>query len=159
MNKFMNFLKQFSKAVFLFLIVSQMTGQEDANKAFLKHTSVVVHKAQKQMIASGNMNAGGDLAKAVLLQSYAVKLFGKNNNASLCFSSTARELASKVIKGTGAADNAYYSVSEEEKKLLRDCSSKENLLMEAKKNMPAMSMNDSDYKEPKSLNETNIDIK
>lgn len=153
-------LKQFSTLAFFLLFSAQFVAQENAGKDFLKHTSVVIHKAQKQLIAAANIDAGGNLAKAVLLQTYAVKLFqNRETDASLCFSSAARELASQVIKGTNAADNAYDTVSTEEKKLLKNCRGQDELLAEAKKRMPGMTESDADYKAPRSLNETNIDIK
>ncbi len=145
----------------LFLFASLVTlAQDDAYKAFLKHTSVVIHKAQKQMIALGKTDAGGILAKAVLLQCNALKMYGKKNEpGSVCSSAKARELAAKIIINMAGKESDYYHVSAEEKKLLTNCLSDAELLKEGKKNNRELSENDKDYTDPKSLNFTNIDIK
>lgn len=135
-------------------------SQDDACKAFLKHTSVVIHKAQKQMIFAGKTDAGGMLAKSVLLQSNAVKLYGQKNEALATNSSAkARELAAGVIKNMGGKENAYYLISDEEKKLISDKTGETDLLKAAKKSLANLSENDKDYSDPKSLNSNNIDIK
>ncbi len=145
----------------IFLFVSFISfAQNDAYKALLKHTSIVIHAAQKHMIAAGKTDVGGLLAKSVLLQSHAVKIYRqKNEKNSACSSAKARELAAEIIKKIGGKENAYYLVSDEEKKLLGNCSGEAELLKEGKKNLKTLSENDKDYADPKSLNATNIDIK
>jgi hypothetical protein len=134
--------------------------QEDAYKTLLKRTSVVVHKAQKQMLATGKTDMNGQLAKAVLLQTHAVKLYGeKSETAAACASSAAREIAAGIILNTGIKDNPYYHLSSEENVLLKNCESDPQLLLKAKSKLPGMALKDSDYTNPQSLNQSNIDFK
>jgi hypothetical protein len=153
-----------TKLFFVFILFAstftQLFSQEDAYKTLLKHSSVCVHKAQKQMLASKKTDLGGKLAKAVLLQSYAVKLYAQKKEAeAACASLHARQLAFEIIKETSAREDTYSLATDEEKKLSASCVDENTMLKESKKALPAFSEKDTDYNNPKSLNETNIDIR
>jgi len=147
-------------ALFFFSALASL-AQDDAYKAMLKRTSVAIHKAQKTMLSKGKTEVGGNLAKAVLLQSHAVKLYEeKKQSRAVCGSAQARELAAAIIKDLNGKADTFYLVSEEEKKLLTECPNEAELLKESKiafKNLS--STTDKDYADPQSLNTTNIDLK
>ncbi|HXB40187.1 MAG TPA: hypothetical protein VNZ49_06565 [Bacteroidia bacterium] len=152
--------KLFFAFIFFVSTFNQLLSQEDAYKALLKRSSVCVHKAQKQMLASKKTDLGGKLAKAVLLQSYAVKLYAQKKEAeAACVSLHARQLAFEIIKETSAREDTYSLATEEEKKLIAACSDEITMIKESKKALPAFSEKDTDYNNPKSLNETNVDIR
>ena len=136
-------------------------AQDDAYKLFLKRTSVAIHKAQKTMLAKNQMDVGGKLAKAVLLQTHAVKLYEqKKQGHAACSSSYARQLAAQIIKGLTGKDDVLYSLTDEEKKLLNGCSTEAEAIKESSADSKTMSTAiDKDYTDPKSLNKTNIDPK
>lgn len=132
---------------------------ENANKLFLKRSANVVHAAQKRMMASGETDKGGRLGKAVLLQSYAVSLFkaGKESQA-ICASAAARKMAADIQKEITGKEDAYSQFTAEESKMIGNCAKETDLLVEAKSAMSNISVNDSDYKDPHTLNFNNIDI-
>lgn len=147
-------------AIILFFVGSfQLISQEDGYKTLLKRSAVCVHKAQKHMIAS-KKDLSGKLAKAVILQSYAVKLYSQKKEAqAACASLQARQIAFEIIKETSAREDAYSMATAEEKKLSPACSDENTMMNESKKALPALSEKDASYLDPKSLNFTNIDIK
>jgi len=139
---------------------SSLFGQDDAYKALLKRSSVSIHAAQKNMLVANKTEVGGKLAQAVLLQSYAVKLYQSKKEAeSACSSLEARKLAWEIINETSHKNNVYATATEEENKLNTKCGSAEYLLKESKKALQNMSESDKDFVDPKSLNSSNIDIK
>jgi len=145
--------------VFFFCLSYSSFSQEDASKALLQRTAMGLHKVQKQMIASNNPNVGGKFAKAVLLQSYAVKLYKDNKRAqSACASLQARQFAFAILKEISEKKRTNPVATDEEKKLAGNCSTEELALKEGKKVMKNISDKDGDYSEPRSLNATNIDI-
>jgi len=147
-------------AVSLFLVGCFASfAQDDAYKLFLKRTSVAIHKAQKTMLANNKTDVGGKLAKAVLLQTHAVKLYAqKKQGHAVCSSSYARQLAAQIIKDLTGKDDALYAVADEEKKLMSGCSTETEIIKESSTGLKTMSTaSDKDYTDPKSLNKTNID--
>jgi hypothetical protein len=152
------------KLTLLFLSIIGTTAlaysQEDSYKTLLKRSSVSIHAAQKHMLATKKMDMNGDLAKAVLLQSYAVKLYKEKKEAqAACSSLQARNLAFNIIKAASAREDKYAQPTDDEKKLAGSCKAEEELLKESRKSLTTLSEKDESYKDPKSLNETNIDIK
>lgn len=147
------FLSIFGTSTFLI-------SQEDAYKTLLKRSSVSIHAAQKHMLATKKLDMGGNLAKAVLLQSYAVKLYKEKKEAqAACSSLQARSLAFNIIKNASNREDKYAQATDDEKKLASSCKTEEELLKESKKTLSTLSEKDESYKDPKSLNDTNIDIK
>jgi hypothetical protein len=144
-----------------FLVSFSLSAQDDACKAMLKRTSVAIHKAQKTMIASKTTDVGGKLAKAVLLQSHAVKLYEqKKQGEAASNSALARELASGIIKDLSGKTDAFFAITDEEKKLITETKSETELLKEGKNSLKEFAgKSDKDYSSPASLNNTNIDIK
>jgi len=145
----------------LFLLINfGISAQDDAYKAILKRSSVCIHKAQKHMLAAQKPYMGGRLARAVLLQSYSIKLYQeKKLGESACSSELARNLAFEIIKEISTREDDYSKVTDEEKKLAISCDSEEDILKACKKALKDLPGKDEDYKDPASLNYSNIDIK
>lgn len=137
-----------------------LTAQgDDAYKKFIKTTSVAIHKAQKQMISAKKTDANGLLARAVILQSNAMKLYKeKNNSSAVCNSALARKYAAEIIKNNiGSVDN-YYLIHDDEKALIKNCADDVELYQTSKNSMKHLSELDKEYMDVKSLNNTNIDF-
>lgn len=112
------------------------------------------------MKATGTTEAGGNLAKAVLLQSYAVKLLAQNKQSeAICSSSMARRVAFEIIKNLGGKEDTFLAISDQEKTLIVNCQGEADILSAAKKELKQLSENDKDYSDAKSLNNNNIDLK
>lgn len=148
-------------AIVFFIGTLASLAQDDAYTVLLKRTSIAIHKAQKTMLATSTPDVGGKLAKAVLLQSHAIKLYEqKKQNRAACSSAQARELAAAIIKDLSGKVDAFYLVSDEEKKMLTDCPNEAALLKESEIALKNISdATDKDYSNPNSLNNTNIDLK
>jgi hypothetical protein len=148
-------------AILSILVSFSLSAQDDVYKAMLKRTSVAIHKAQKTMIASKTTDVGGKLAKAVLLQSHAVKLYEqKKQGEAASNSALARELASGIIKELSGKTDAFFVITDEEKKLITESKSENELLKEGKNSLKEFAgKSDKDYSTPSSLNTSNIDIK
>lgn len=146
---------------FSFLLIGSLSiAQDDAYKLLLKRSSVSIHKAQKHMIAAKKPDAGGKLAQAVLLQTYAIQLYRQKKEAeSACAGLEARKLAWDIIKEISNREDAYATATDEEKKLSANCGSADQMKQAGKKSVKNSSENDSDFSDPKSLNDSNIDIK
>lgn len=69
------------------------------------------------MLAAKKPDMGGRFARAVLLQSYSIKLYQeKKLSESACSSELARSLAFEIIKEISAREDVYSKVTGEEKK-------------------------------------------
>src|SRR5579872_6745599 len=136
----------------LFLFAITCFGQDDMYRTFLNRTSVAIHKAQKTMMATGKTDAGGKLANAVLLQSHAIKLYQqKKQTLAACSSAQARELAALIIKELNGKVDAFFQLTDDEKKLLSGCADEKELLKEGKNSLKELSMKtDKDYASPTS---------
>ena len=132
--------------------------QDDAYKVFLKYSSVAIHKAQKQMIASQKTDGGGLLAKAVILQNKAMALYAaKNNTRAVCVSAVARRYAAELIKNIDGKVGDFYLVHADEKTLLSNCASDADLYSESKQILSNPSELDKDY--ISSFNNLTVDFK
>jgi hypothetical protein len=138
---------------FSFLCVAQ---NDDAYKVFLKHSSVAVHKAQKEMIKSKKTDEGGLLAKAVIMQNNAIKLYKLNSSKAACVSAVARKYAANIIKDINGTVDAFYLISDDDKLLLTNCSDDATLYNESKLAAGGPSELDKDY--IGSLNNLKIDF-
>ena len=111
------------------------------------------------MIAAKKTNVDGKFAQAVLLQSYAVKLYKEKKEAqAACASLQGRQLAFDIMNAISEKKRSKAIASDEEKKLATSCSTEEAMLKESKKAMKNISEKDEDYKDPRTLNNTNIDL-
>lgn len=111
------------------------------------------------MIVAGKNDVDGKLAQAVLLQTYANKLYNSNKQGNAaCASLEARRLAFEIGKDINHPKTQPAQSTEEEKRLAANCTSTKILLAESKKELK-LSGNDKDYMNPASLNTTNIDPK
>jgi hypothetical protein len=137
-----------------------MSAQEDdVYKKFLKTTSVAIHKAQKEMMVGKKADMNGLLAKAVILQSNALRLYKERKTTEgVCNSNLARKYASEIIKSIKGNVEAFYMIHEDEKTLVSVCGDETELYNSSKKSMKNLSEADADYMGGKSLNNTNIDF-
>jgi hypothetical protein len=137
-----------------------VTAQEDdVYKKFLKTTTVAIHKAQKEMMVAKKTDMNGLLAKAVILQSNALRLYKeKKNGEAVCNSNLARKYAGEIIKGISGNVGTYYLIHDDEKTLVGSCGDETELYNSSKKSMKNLSETDMDYMGGKSLNNTNIDF-
>jgi hypothetical protein len=120
--------------------------EDDAYKKFIKSSSVAIHKAQKQMIRYQNTDAGGLLAKAVILQNNALLLYKVNDNPrAVCASATARKYAAELIKKLDGKVSDFYLIHEDEKTLLTHCANDNELFSESKRTADNPSELDKDY--------------
>lgn len=144
----------------LIVSASHLSAQENKYAPMLKHTSEVVQKAQKTMLVLNKTEAGGKLAKAVLLQSYAVKLYKKNNMAgAACATASARKLAGTIIcELRNISGDPFFELSAEEKSMANGCSNEAAQLIDAGKELKDLEkMSDKEYcTKPESLNKANI---
>lgn len=131
--------------------------QDDAYKMFLKGSSVAIHKAQKEMIRSNKMDESGLLAKSVILQNYALKLYKSNNSSkAVCVGAIAKKYAVSIIKDLNKIEEAAYQITDSEKKLLNNCSNDIELYNESKSEANNPSELDKDY--IRSFNNLKIDF-
>src|ERR1035437_7926470 len=95
--------KKILYSVVLILFVFKLYSQDDVYKSCIKRTDIVVYKAQKQMLATHSKEAHGKLAKAVLLQSNAIKSYqDQNKTMSVCYSLLARQYDLDIIQSLSA---------------------------------------------------------
>lgn len=144
----------------LFGVCRMVAQEDDAYKKFLKTTSVAIHKAQKEMMVAKTTDIKGLLAKAVILQSNALRLYTKEKNLSLavCSSNIARKYADEIIKSIKGDVAAFYMVHDDEKTLIGNCGDEGELYQSSKKSMKNLSGSDTDYMGVTSLNNSNIDF-
>jgi len=143
---------------FFFYSSVGFTQDDDVYKKFLKFTSVTIHKAQKEMIRAKKDEIGGLLAKAVILQNNAIVLYKANNSTrAVCASATARKYAAEIIKKLNKKESELYSIKDDEKVLINNCTSDSELFNESKNFADNPSELDKDY--IKTLNKLTIDIK
>ena len=145
--------------VFFFGICYTTAQEDDAYKKFLKTTSVAIHKAQKEMMAAKKTDVNGLLAKAVILQSNALRLYKEQKiSEGVCNSNLSRKYATEIIKNISGNVAAYYLIHDDEKTLIGNCGDETELYNLSKKNMKNLSESDKDYMNMKALNNTNIDF-
>ena len=147
--------------VFVCLLgVNYTTAQEDdVYKKFLKTTSVAIHKAQKEMMVAKKADANGLLAKAVILQSNALRLYKeKKTSEGVCNSNLARKYAAEIIKSIKGNVEAFYMIHDDEKTLVSACGDEAELYSKSKSSMKNLSESDTYYMGGNSLNNTNIDF-
>jgi hypothetical protein len=154
-------LKKILFSAILFLFIFNAYSQEDAYKNCIKRTTIAVYKAQKQMLAGQSTEVKGKLAKAILLQSNAIKYYGdQNKSLSVCYSLLARQYAIEIIQLL-SADNkvdAFYQITKEEKDLAANCLGDEQLYKQGKSNFANYSESDKDFLDPSTLSKY-IEIK
>ena len=131
-----------------FLAVSffSVAQQDDAYKMFLKGSSVAIHKAQKEMIRTNKTDEGGLLAKSVILQNYALKLYKSNNSSkAVCVGAIAKKYAASIIKDLNKIEEAAYLITDSEKKMIENCANDIELYNESKSGANNPSELDKDY--------------
>jgi hypothetical protein len=120
---------------------------------------VAIHKAQKEMMVAKKADANGLLAKAVILQSNALRLYKeKKTSEGVCNSNLARKYAAEIIKSIKGNVEAFYMIHDDEKTLVSACGDETELYNSSKKSMKNLSESDTYYMGGNSLNNTNIDF-
>lgn len=148
--------------VIIFLFSFSFSYAQNANNTsadLLRKSTVSIYKAQKQMLANQKTDANGKLAKAVLYQSYAVKLFNENKfNEANCASALSRKYALEIIQSIDKKTDDYFSLTSEERLNLKNCLKETELNQNAKKYFKDRSESDAEYLDPSKLSEYNIDL-
>ena len=136
--------------IFFLTTFSCLTAQEDSKEFFLDQASTAIAKARKEMLTHKKNDMNGRLAKAMLLQYYAINLYkkDKSSNKFMCSSAAAWNYAIEIIKDIDGKVSSGYLMTEKEQKLLNSCMSKEELLLESKKNATNFSETEEDYLNP-----------
>ena len=130
-----------------------ISQDNDAYKKFVNTTLITINQAQKQMSASGKTDQNGLLAKAALLQANAIKLYkASNKTRAVCSSALARQYAAEIIKNIRTNVNALYLIHDDEKVLINNCATENDLYNESKSNFPQNSALDKDYIKIEDLN-------
>jgi|SRR6185437_9856580 len=131
--------------ILIFFSSVTFAQQDDAYKAFLKCSSVAIHKAQKEMLSHKTDDVGGLLAKSIILQNNALKLYKLNSSRAICTSALARNYAASVIKKMNGKSDAFYLIHDDEKMLLNNCPNDVELYNESKQAANDPSELDKDY--------------
>jgi hypothetical protein len=139
--------------LFLFLAFNAMNMIAEAQPAMrlksrntIRKTGIVIHKAQ-QIVKKHGVHTG-NLAKSIIHQRYAKKLFLRGNFLrSIHQSLYARKLALLAIKANKQPVLAEWEYEKDEQSYLRTSPSDELLQSEMKKEMPGASEKDEDYLE------------
>jgi len=132
--------------ILLFFSSIAVAQQDDSHKLFLKGSSVAIHKAQKEMLRTNKTDEGGLLAKAVILQNYALKLYKSNNSSkAVCAGAIAKKYAAAIIKDIDKIEEALYLISDSEKMLLTNCATDVELYNDSKGAANNPSELDKDY--------------
>lgn len=133
--------------LFFPLVVFAKAGMAQQDSILINRSSIAVYKAQKEMMSTNTANMNGDLARAVILQTYAVKLFRQHQpNKAICYSAAARKYCKSIINTLSpVVTDTLYNISPFEQNFLINCGADTTLFNQASQHLHQMSKADSSY--------------